>query len=160
MVTSTRPPRKTTKTTAKKKTTTSTRASATAPKATTSTRSRATASKATAEKVAAAAPEPKVVAISQPVVGQEDMRKKELIDLVVERSDVKKKYAKPAVEAVLAILGETIESGRELTLPPMGKVRINRVEDKGAAKVYICKLRRPNPKDAAAEDSEDTGADS
>ncbi|WP_146346887.1 HU family DNA-binding protein [Phaeobacter marinintestinus] len=113
-------PRKTPTTTRKRSTTTS-RAKASAP---------------------VEAPEPTVVAVSDPVVAEADLKKKELIDLVVERSGVKKKWAKPTVEAMLAVLGETINSGRELNLQPLGKLRINRTEEKANGRVIICKLRQ------------------
>ncbi|PCJ04982.1 MAG: DNA-binding protein [Rhodobacteraceae bacterium] len=70
------------------------------------------------------------------------MRKKELIDLVVERSGIKKKDAKPVVEAMLAVLGEAIGGGRELNLQPLGKLRINRTEERSNGRVIICKLRQ------------------
>ncbi|MVO15955.1 DNA-binding protein [Rhodobacteraceae bacterium CY05] len=70
------------------------------------------------------------------------MRKKELIDLVVERSGVKKKDAKPVVEAMLAVLGETIGEGRELNMQPLGKLRINRSELRNNGRVIICKIRQ------------------
>ncbi|WP_240336625.1 HU family DNA-binding protein [Tropicibacter sp. Alg240-R139] len=73
-----------------------------------------------------------------------EMKKRELIDLVVDRAGVKKKDAKPAIEAALAILGEAIASGRELNLQPLGKLRINRVEDKENGRVIVCKLRQSN----------------
>ena len=82
--------------------------------------------------------------ISKPVVSEPDMRKKELIDLAVARSGVKKKDAKPTVEAVLAILGEAIAEGRELNLQPFGKLRINRSEVKPNGRVIVCKLRQSN----------------
>jgi nucleoid DNA-binding protein len=85
---------------------------------------------------------PKVIAVSKPVVNEPDMRKKELIDLAVARSGIKKKYAKPTVEAVLEILGEAISDGRELNLQPFGKLRINRMEEKSNGRVIICKLRQ------------------
>lgn len=93
-------------------------------------------------KATSKAPLPTVVTISCPVVNEPDMRKKELIDLVVARSGIKKKDAKPVVEAVLAILGETISGGRELNLQPLGKLRINRVKEKPNGRVIICKLRQ------------------
>ncbi|WP_234172573.1 HU family DNA-binding protein [Ruegeria pomeroyi] len=71
-----------------------------------------------------------------------ELRKRELIDLVVARSDVKKKFAKPAVEAMLAILGEAISQERDLNLQPLGKLKVNRSADKGNGQVIICKLRR------------------
>lgn len=101
------------------------------------------------------APTPKVVSMSAPVVSEPDMRKKELIDLAVARSGIKKKDAKPTVEAVLAILGEAIAEGRELNLQPFGKLRINRAEEKSNGRVIVCKLRQSNaakkPKEPASE---------
>lgn len=90
----------------------------------------------------AEAPLPKVVPVSDTAVAEPELRKRELIDMVVARSDVKKKFAKPAVEAMLEILGEAISEGRELNLQPMGKLRINRVEEKENGRVIICKLRQ------------------
>ncbi|SLN35219.1 transcriptional regulator HU subunit alpha [Falsiruegeria litorea R37] len=92
---------------------------------------------------------PKVVkpAAADVVVPSNDgpeMKKRELIDLVVDRAGVKKKDAKPSIEAALAILGEAIASGRELNLQPLGKLRINRVEEKDNGRVIVCKLRQSN----------------
>ena len=71
-----------------------------------------------------------------------EMRKKELIDLVVARSGIKKKDAKPVVEAMLAVLGQAIGDGRELNLQPLGKLRINRSVQKSNGRVVVCKLRQ------------------
>jgi len=101
------------------------------------------------------APSPKLTSVTDQVVVQPDLKKKELIDLVVARSGIKKKDAKPVVEAMLAVLGETIASGRELNLQPLGKLRINRTTDKGNGRVIVCKLRQSynaasGPKDTLA----------
>ena len=85
---------------------------------------------------------PNPVAVSDVVVSQPELKKKELVDLVVVRSGIKKKDAKPVVEAMLAVLGETIASGRELNLQPFGKLRINRTADKENGNVIVCKLRQ------------------
>ncbi len=84
----------------------------------------------------------KLVNVSDPDVTQVDLKKKELIDMVVDRSGIKKKDAKPVIEAMLAVLGETIASGRELNLQPFGKLRINRAIDKANGMVFVCKLRQ------------------
>jgi Bacterial DNA-binding protein len=84
----------------------------------------------------------KMVGASDIVAVEPDLKKKELIDLVVKRSQIKKKDAKPVIEAMLAVLGETIASGRELNLQPLGKLRINRSTDKGTARIIVCKLRQ------------------
>lgn len=100
------------------------------------------AAKPAVKSAAIPATKPKLVTVSDPVVSAPDLKKKELIDLVVERSSIKKKDAKPVIEAMLAVLGETIASGRELNLQPLGKLRINRATDKGNGRVIICKLRQ------------------
>ncbi len=71
-----------------------------------------------------------------------ELRKKELIDQVVARSGVKKRDAKPVVEAMLAVLGESIDAKRPLHLEPMGKLRVNRSKDTPNGRIHICKLRR------------------
>jgi DNA-binding protein len=118
---------------------------------------------ATATSAPAPAPKteatPKLVGISGLVVAEPELKKKELIDLVVERSQIKKKDAKPVVEAMLAILGETIASGRELNLQPLGKLRINRSTDKVNGRVIICKLRQSAASGAPAKDPLAEGVD-
>ncbi|MBW4708672.1 HU family DNA-binding protein [Roseobacter sp. YSTF-M11] len=70
------------------------------------------------------------------------MRKKELIDNVVARAGIKKKDAKPVIEAMLAELGETLASGRSLILPPLGRLRINREKKLANGRVMVVKLRQ------------------
>lgn len=89
-----------------------------------------------------AAPEPTVVTSTVPDAMSPEMKKKELIDAVVARSGIKKKDAKPVVEAMLAVLGEELARGRELNLQPMGKMKINRIKQLSGAKVVMCKLRQ------------------
>lgn len=70
------------------------------------------------------------------------LRKKELIERVVARCGVKKKDAKPTIEAMLTVLGEALENGEELNLHPMGKMKVTRVIDKPNATVMVTKVRR------------------
>ena len=119
---------------------------------------RAPKSTTTVARKAAAAPSAPI-AVAQSVeteVASEMMRKKELIDAVVARSGIKKKDAKPVVEAMLSVLGDAIEEGRELNLQPLGKLKVNRSKDVGNAKVMICKLRRSNNA-AGAQSAESNG---
>lgn len=78
-----------------------------------------------------------------------ELKKRELIDLVVERSDVKKKFAKPVVEAMLEVLGEAIAQERSLNLQPMGRVVPQRTKDAGKNRVVITRIRQS--KERAAE---------
>lgn len=84
------------------------------------------------------------------------MRKKELVDAVVERSGVKKKDAKPVVEAMLEVLGEALADSRELNLLPMGKFKVVNEKDLGNGKMMRVKVRQvtPTDKDAAADTDE------
>ena len=86
-----------------------------------------------------------------PVVSDPALKKKELIEIVTERSGIKKKDAKPVIEAMLAVLGQTLAEGREMNLQPLGKVRINRAKDVQGGKVLITKIRQSNrvPKPSA-----------
>lgn len=70
------------------------------------------------------------------------LRKKELIDTVVLRSGMKKKYAKPVVEAMLEILGETIALKKEMNLQPFGKVMVKKQMDKTSAVVSVVRIRQ------------------
>lgn len=91
---------------------------------------------------------PVVVTQSTPVLGVPDLKKIDLIDAVVERSGIKKKFAKPVIEAALAVLGETLAEGRSLNLRPLGKVKIQRTKDVANGKIMTVRVRQPleNPK--------------
>lgn len=97
------------------------------------------------------APIPKVVKLSEPTEVKADLKKKELLEAVVAKSGVKKKDAKPVVEAMLSILGDTLAEGRELNLQPLGKVRINRAEEHTNHRIVICKLRQQLKSDLSDE---------
>lgn len=93
-------------------------------------------------------PAKKVAQVREPSVDPSNnakpelLRKRELVDNVVRRSGVKKKDAKPVVEAMLAELGEALATGRELALPPLGRVVINREKELPDGRVIILKLRQ------------------
>lgn len=129
----------------------------TAPAARSTSKSRTTkpkkTSKATTTRRAprATAVKPKLVEVKEAVVSKPELRKKELIDLVVERSGAKKKDAKPAVEAMLAVLGEALADGRELNLRPFGKLKVTRQSEKSNGTIIVCRVRQP--KDGTTEGS-------
>lgn len=108
---------------------------------------------------AADAPEAVVVQESVPVSKLGELKKVELIEMIVERTGVKKRDAKPTIEAALQILGEALAEGRELNLQPLGKIRVNRMKKLSSARVMTCKVRQtikeettePEPLAEAAE---------
>lgn len=85
------------------------------------------------------------------------VRKKELVDRVVARSGLKKRDVKPAVEAVLAELGEALSRGEALNLQPFGKVIVNRKKELANGEVLITRIRRAasavQPQEAAANET-------
>lgn len=132
--------------------TTTTRKTSTAKKKTTTARKSTTARKTTARKTAAPKAAPVVVNEAKPVLSGPEMKKKELIEKVVERSGMKKRYAKPAIEAALAVLGEALDEGRELNLRPFGKMKVQRAKEVANGKVMMVRLRQPkNAPDEAKE---------
>ncbi|MFY0660165.1 MAG: HU family DNA-binding protein [Shimia sp.] len=80
------------------------------------------------------------------------MRKKELIEAAVARAGVKKRDAKPAIEAALAILGETLTSGRGLNMPGLGKVKVQNSKDLDEVKVVNLRLRRKTTEGAESDE--------
>ncbi|VAW00501.1 hypothetical protein MNBD_ALPHA07-1221 [hydrothermal vent metagenome] len=113
------------------------------------------------KKPALAKPSPKapvkkaaVVAEVTPQVLGPELKKKELIDLVVEKSAIAKRDAKPVIEAMLAVLGDTIAEGREMNLQPLGKVKYNRIKEMDNARIVILKLRQNKGTALGAKDTD------
>lgn len=103
-------------------------------------------------------PAPDMAPSATPTTGEE-LKKRELIDLVVARSDVKKKYAKPVVEALLEVLGESLAKGRELNLQPLGKLKYNRTKETPSARVVVAKIRQNKQAQIGASSGPDPLAD-
>lgn len=89
------------------------------------------------------APPAKVTQSPDTVIVGPMLRKKELIDTVVERSGRKKKDVKPVVEAMLAVLGEALEDHRELNLQPLGKLKVRREKVMPNGRMLTAKIRQP-----------------
>ena len=85
---------------------------------------------------------PDVVYSDLPSAAAPELRKKELIDTVVERSGIKKRDVKPVIEAMLAVLGENIADGRDINIPPFGKLKVTRMKKTTKASVMTMRLRR------------------
>ncbi len=103
----------------------------------------------------AATATPSVVETLSPVVVSNELRKKELFDLVVERSGMKKKDVKPVVETMLAVLGDAFAEQREMNLPPLGKLKVQRGKELSDGRALVLKLRQKSAQLNAAP-----GADS
>lgn len=89
-----------------------------------------------------------------PVAAQQasgPLKKAQVLERVVTRTNLKKRDVKPAVEAALAVIGESLREGSELNLPPLGKIRVVKSKElaDGAA-VLTLKLRLPKNAAVAA----------
>lgn len=125
----------------------------------TSAAARAANASASAARSSASVSEPAAEADASEGLLQAELRKKELLDRVVERSGVKRKDAKPVVEAMLTVLGEAIGEGREVSLQPLGKIRVTRTKDLPNGKMMVTRIRQSGPaleelEQAAAEEGE------
>ena len=85
---------------------------------------------------------PSVVEKLSPVVVSNELKKKELFDLVVARSSMKKKDVKPVVEAMLGVLGDVLAEQRELNLQPLGKLKVQRAKELPDGRALVLKLRQ------------------
>lgn len=99
----------------------------------------------------AAVPDP-VAVPTEPVTPMPDLaplalKKRELLRAVAERSGLRRRDAKQAVEAMLEVLGETLAEGREINLQPMGKLILKRSTERGPNRISILKLRQRTKSD-------------
>lgn len=79
------------------------------------------------------------------------VRLKDLIDRVVATAGVKKKDARPVIEATLKHLGEALAAGEALILQPLGRLRVSRTNPGKGGDTLTLKLRRPGGDKPAAE---------
>lgn len=66
---------------------------------------------------------------------------KELITAVVTKTGAKKKDAKDIVEASLAEIAAVLGRGQPLSLPPLGNLRVAKIQEKDGAVMLSIKLR-------------------
>ena len=84
------------------------------------------------------------------------LKKPEILDQIVARTDLKKRDVKPAVEAAMAVIGDALREGTEVILPPLGKIRVVKSKplDDGAA-VLTLKMRLSKNAAVAVTDDAD-----
>jgi nucleoid DNA-binding protein len=77
------------------------------------------------------------------------LKKKDLIARVVDALDGKKKGGvKEIVEATLAAMGEALQKGESLNIPPFGRARVARQKGEGADQMTTVRLRGAGSKNA------------
>ncbi|MBI1418418.1 MAG: hypothetical protein GC146_14465 [Limimaricola sp.] len=79
------------------------------------------------------------------------LRVKDLVERAALRSGQRKNVVKPTLEAALAVLGEALDAGETLIIPPLGKIKVIRKQDTaGGATQLRLQLRRPKAVAAVA----------
>lgn len=70
------------------------------------------------------------------------VEKSDIIDAIVNTTDLKRGQARSALDAVLAALGDAIDEGADLKLMPFGKLKIAQRKDLPNGEVLKLRLRR------------------
>lgn len=102
-----------------------------------------------------------VVTQTEVSVSGPEVKKKDLIIEVAERTGLKKGMVKQALEATLAVMGETLVDGNVLNLQPLGKMQVLNQKDTPNATILKCKIRQVKAEEDRGEDTDtdDTAAD-
>jgi len=85
---------------------------------------------------------PAVVNAPQAVVMGPAMRKKQIIDAVVERSGLKKRDVKPVLDHLLAVMGDALAEGKELVVPPMGRIKTHKKKQAAKKTIFFAKIHQ------------------
>ena len=94
--------------------------------------------KSTAAKAPAAA---KAEVVAEVIAARDVLKKNYIVDRAVGISGVKKKDARPAVEAAIRVVFAALAEGNEINLPPHGKIRIVKDKDVPGGKMITAKIR-------------------
>lgn len=89
-------------------------------------------------------------AVTEPTEGGR-LRRKELVARVVAKSGAKRGEVIKVVEATLAVLGDALQAGEILVLPPLGNLQVKRRPDAKPEAPLTVKLRRGGGKGKAKE---------
>ena len=88
------------------------------------------------------------------------LRKSDFVDRVAIRSGLKKNEVRPVIEAALAVLGDALEAGEAVQLPPLGRMKVRKMTENDKGRTIVCQLRRntamrASPATGLANDYED-----
>lgn len=79
--------------------------------------------------------------VAEVVAPRDVQTKKDIVTRAVEISGVKKKDARPSVEAALQVVLSALAEGNEVNVPPYGKIRIVKEKAIKGGKMITAKIR-------------------
>ncbi|GAA3873797.1 HU family DNA-binding protein [Celeribacter arenosi] len=85
--------------------------------------------------------------------------KRDFLNRVTQASGAKRSVAKKVLEAAMKELGDVLQEGKDVNLPPLGKLSVNRMKEVPNAHVMVVKLRRSKAMLAPAVDDAPEGTD-
>ena len=78
-----------------------------------------------------------------------ELTKKEMVERMVASTGMKKGDARRALEATMAAVAQALREGYNLSLPPLGKVKIARTKDTPNGKMVVLRAKLKEPETAA-----------
>lgn len=88
-----------------------------------------------------------------------ELTKKELIERMVEQTEMKKGDARRALDAVLTVLGGALAEGANMSAAPLGKIKIARTKDTKNGQLVVCRIKLKKPEAAEKVDADNTHDD-
>lgn len=82
------------------------------------------------------------------------LHKKRLVDLVAASSGVKKKAVKSVVEAALAEMAAALARGDVLSVPPLGRITVNKMRQGQNKDIMVLRVKRAKPGETAADEDD------
>jgi len=74
--------------------------------------------------------------------GAGTLRFKDLVERVAAASGARRKDVREISEAVLKVLGDALDAGDSLQLPPLGRAKVARHRETGKGEMLVIRLRR------------------
>lgn len=112
-----------------------------------STRPTAVARKTAARPKPAAKPQ---LAAVEPDVPRKELKKKELIDRITAKSGMKRGEVRTTLDATLTVLRQALREGCDLSMAPLGKLKIAREKETPNGKLVVCRVKLKDPETTAA----------
>lgn len=81
------------------------------------------------------------------------LRRKDLIERTAARTGLRKGEVKPAIEAALEVLSESLDAGEGLILPPFGRLKVIKRKDLEKGEVLITRIRRSAPEEQTSDEA-------